>query len=242
MLAGDGKEVSDGEGLRVLGTEQPLTVGSVRRITLITAGVGSSALYPCDRRKGLLDVWADSWAVVAESDRVQWDYAPLERVGPLSFGMSVEEAGIAMEACGFTSDTASGVGKFGPFEHLRTRFRAAGAPFHRDAVTAYYVGPMGLTCIAVDALTGPQVTFDGIRLIGRPPSELSAELTAHAEKTGRQIQITTGGDIGSQELGMNPRAQRAGDVVLTRLVFGRPNDWANTMFDCIPADEMLSHY
>ncbi|MDX3538992.1 hypothetical protein PV721_32595 [Streptomyces sp. MB09-01] len=39
-----------------------------------------------------------------------------------------------------------------------------------------------------------------------------------------------------------PRAQRAGDVLLTRLVFGSPNDWANTMGDCIPADEMLSHH
>jgi hypothetical protein len=36
---------------------------------------------------------------------------------------------------------------------------------------------------------------------------------------------------------MYPRAQRAGDVLLTRLVFGRPNDWASTMYDCIPADE-----
>lgn len=62
------------------------------------------------------------------------------------------------------------------------------------------------------------------------------------EKTGRDIEVTTGGDIGSQEWGMNPRAQRAGDVVLTRLVFGRPNDWANTVFDCIPADEMLGHH
>ncbi|MFB6563571.1 hypothetical protein ACFCYH_32580 [Streptomyces sp. NPDC056400] len=41
---------------------------------------------------------------------------------------------------------------------------------------------------------------------------------------------------------MNPRARRAGDVVLTRLVFGRPNDWASTVFDCIPADAMLGHY
>ncbi|WP_406739093.1 hypothetical protein OG365_33270 [Streptomyces sp. NBC_00853] len=185
---------------------------------------------------------ADFWAVVAESDRVQWDYVPLERVGPLSFGMSVQEASAAMEACGFASDTPSDVGTFGPFEQLRTRFRAADAPFHRHAVTAYYVGPMGLTCITVDALAGPQVTFDGIRLVGRPPSELSAELIAHMEKTGRDIEVTTGGDIGSQEWGMNPRAQRAGDVVLTRLVFGRPNDWANTVFDCIPADEMLGHH
>ncbi|MFH9859770.1 hypothetical protein [Streptomyces sp. NPDC017202] len=186
-------------------------------------------------------MWPDPWAVVDECDRVQWDYSPLERVGPLRFGMSVHEATAAMEAYGFTSDTASDIGTFGPFRHLRTRSRAADTPFHRNAVTAYYVGPMGLTCIAVDALSGPQVTFDGIRLVGRPPSELSAELTAYLERTGRDIEITTEGDIGSQQLGMNPRAQRAGDVLLTRLVFGRPNDWACTMHDCVPADEWHVH-
>ena len=40
---------------------------------------------------------------------------------------------------------------------------------------------------------------------------------------------------------MIPRAQRAGDVLRTRLVFGRPDEWANTMFDCIPADEWRVH-
>ncbi|WP_189273038.1 hypothetical protein [Kitasatospora griseola] len=62
------------------------------------------------------------------------------------------------------------------------------------------------------------------------------------ESIGRNVEITPGGDIGSQELGIMPRAQRAGDVLLTRLVLGRPNDWAHTTSDCIPADEMLGHY
>ncbi|MFG3119402.1 hypothetical protein ACGF4C_34195 [Streptomyces sp. NPDC048197] len=186
-------------------------------------------------------MWPDPWPVVDESDRAQWDYAPLERVGPLRFGMSPQEATVAMEARGYTSGVLSKVGEFGPFEQMRTRFRAVGAPSYRDDVVAYYVGPMGLTCIAVDALSGPQVSWDGIRLIGRPPSELSADLSAYLERTGRDIEITTEGDIGSQQLGMNPRAQRAGDVLLTRLVFGRPNDWANTVFDCIPAEEWRMH-
>jgi hypothetical protein len=180
--------------------------------------------------------------VVAEADREQWDYAPLERVGPLRFGMSVEEAAGAMLTGGFTADTVSELGRFGPFKQLRTTFRAVDAPFYRVAVVAYFVGPMGLTCVAVDALAGPQVTLEGIRLVGRPPSELSDELTAYLSDAGRNVEITPGGDIGSQELGIMPRAQRAGDVLLTRLVLGRPNNWANTMSDCIPADEMLGHY
>lgn len=191
--------------------------------------------------KGLLDVWPDSWAVVAEADRKQWDYAPLERVGPLRFGMSVEEATSAMLTCGFTSDTVSELGNFGPFKQVRTRFRTADAPFYRADVVAYYVGPMGLTCVAVNARSGPQVTFDGMRLIGRPPSELSGELAAYLTNADRDVEITPGGDIGSQSLGIMPLAQRAGDVLLTRLVFGRPNDWAGTMSDCVPAEEMLGH-
>ncbi|MGW3209224.1 hypothetical protein [Streptomyces sp. NPDC001135] len=145
---------------------------------------------------------------MAESDREQWDYAPLERVGPLRFGMSVEEATSAMLTCGFMSDGVAELGEFGPFRQLRASFRAVD-PFYREDVVAYYAGPMGLTCIAVDALTGPQVTFEGIRLVGRPPSVLSGELTTYLESTGRTVEITPGGDIGSQDLGIMSRAQRA---------------------------------
>ncbi|MEV7886472.1 hypothetical protein ACWD3I_00925 [Streptomyces sp. NPDC002817] len=182
-------------------------------------------------------MWPDPWAVVAESDRAQWDYVPLERVGPLRFGMSPQEAAVAMEAGGYASDAATEITEFARLQQLRTRFRGVGTPPYGADVVAYYVDSMGLTCVAVDALSGPQVTFDGIRLVGRPPSELAAELTAYLEKTGRDLEFTTEGDVGSQELGMNPRAQRAGDVLLTRLVFGRPNDWAHTLYDCVPAEE-----
>ncbi|MFJ1927858.1 MULTISPECIES: hypothetical protein [unclassified Streptomyces] len=179
---------------------------------------------------------------MAEADRERWDYTPLERVGPLRFGMSVEEATGAMLTRGCTADAVVELGTFGPFKQLRTRFRRADAPWYHADVVTYYVGPMGLTCIAVDALSGPQVIYEGIRLVGRPPSELSDELTAHLLSTDRSVEITPGGDIGSQDLGIMPRVQRAGDVLLTRLVFGRPNDWANTMSDCVPADEMLGRY
>ncbi|MFI6174343.1 hypothetical protein ACIA8R_02250 [Nonomuraea sp. NPDC051191] len=182
-------------------------------------------------------MWPDLWTVVGEADRARWDFAPLERVGPLRFGMSPQEAIAAMEVRGFTSDAVSQVGKVGPFEQLRTRFRAADAPMYRVDVVAYYLGSKGLTCVVADALSGPQVSLDGIRLVGRLPSELSAELGAYLEGSGREASFTAEGDIGSEELGMIPRAQRAGDILLTRLVLGRPDDWANTMDDCIPADE-----
>ncbi|MFI7691652.1 hypothetical protein ACIBQ6_21470 [Nonomuraea sp. NPDC049655] len=181
------------------------------------------------------------WTAVGESDRAQWDYTPLERVGPLCFGMSLQESITAMEAQGYISEAVFQVGEVGPFEQLCTRFHAVDAPTYRADTVGYYVGPLGLTCISVDALSGPQVSFDGIRLVGRPPSELSAELSGYLEKTGREVRFTLEGDVGSEELGIYPRAQRAGDVLLTRLIFGRPNDWANTMFDCIPAEEWRIH-
>ncbi|GAA2213058.1 hypothetical protein GCM10009850_085200 [Nonomuraea monospora] len=142
-----------------------------------------------------------------------------------------------METQGYTFDDVPKVDEFGPFEQSRMEFRAMGAPAYRVSVVTYYVGSMGLICVTIDALSGPQVSLDGIRLIGRPPSELSAELITYLEKTGREVRFTPEGDVGSDELGMYPRAQRAGDVLLTRLVFGKPNDWAGTMYDLMPADE-----
>jgi len=115
--------------------------------------------------------------------------------------------------------------------------RETGTPSWRADVTAYYVDTIGLTCVTVSATSGPQVSLDGIRLIGRPPSELASELSAYLDRLGKNIEVAPWGDMGSSELGMLPQAQRAGDVLLTRGVFGKPNAWANTMFDCIPGEE-----
>ncbi|MEU7472118.1 hypothetical protein AB0A94_26970 [Streptomyces sp. NPDC044984] len=93
----------------------------------------------------------------------------------------------------------------------------------------------------MDARTGPQAVLDGIRLIGRRPSELAGEISAHLEGLGRTISITPEGEISSEDRGMLPRAQRAGDVLLTRAVFGRPNSCADTASDCVPADERVAH-
>ncbi|WP_406292185.1 hypothetical protein [Embleya sp. NBC_00896] len=69
--------------------------------------------------------------------------------------MSPQKATAAMSGRGFAS-AASACGRFGPFEQTRTRFRAAGAPASRVDVVAYFVDSIGLTCVVVDALTGPR--------------------------------------------------------------------------------------
>ncbi|WP_336116506.1 hypothetical protein [Streptomyces sp. PTD9-10] len=182
-------------------------------------------------------MWSDPWAVVAEADRVQWRYIPLESVGPLHFGMSLKEAVATMEGLGFTSEPVRVGGRFGPHGQSAVEFRTADRPAYQVDVVAYEVDTLGLTCITVDARSGPQVTLDGIRLIGQTPSKLDDELRGHLDTLGLDVVITPEGDVGSGALGILPRAQRAGDVLLTRAVFGRPNDWAYTMFDCIPAEE-----
>lgn len=175
--------------------------------------------------------------VVAESERVQWSYVPRESVGPLRFGMNAPEAIEVIGALGFASGRVELSGKVGPLKRDRVRFRRADAPQWETDVTVYFVEPLGATCIVVDALTGPQVTLDAMRLVGRKPSELSDELTAYLDGRGLDIEITTEGDVGSEPLGILPRAQRAGDVLLTRVVFGRHDGCANTLFDCVPAEE-----
>jgi hypothetical protein len=155
--------------------------------------------------------------------------------------MGLPEATAAMEAQGFTSG-ASPIDNFGPFGQVRAEFRRTKhASAGRVDAVAYFVDSIGLTCVTVDARTGPQVTVDGIELIGRRPPELASEIAAHLERTGKGLLYTPEGEITCEEWGMLPRAQRAGDVLLTRAVFGRPNSWAYTMRDCIPADEWKRH-
>lgn len=81
-----------------------------------------------------------------------------------------------------------------------TRFRAVGARPYRVDVVAYYVGPRGLTSITGNAFpTSGLSGWDPAD--GRPPAEHSGELCTYLEKTGRDIEITTEGDIRSQQLG-----------------------------------------
>ena len=92
----------------------------------------------------------------------------------------------------------------------------------------------------VDALTGPQLTLDGIRLIGRRPSELEAELVDYLPARGLDIHYMDSGEVGSGTLGLEPYPQRARDVLLTGAVLARPNARAGTADDATPLD-VLRH-
>ncbi|MEV0277213.1 hypothetical protein AB0I22_12615 [Streptomyces sp. NPDC050610] len=188
-------------------------------------------------------MYADLWTVVGDTDRDQWEYTPLTTVGPLQFGMSPSEAATRMTAAGFTGDLV----EMHPWNSQRSQHKAEfrktqeREPYQTD-VTAYYVEGVGLTCIVVDGLSGPQVSFDGMGLIGRIPSQLMNELGTYLAERDMGFTFTPQGDIANQELGFMPGVQRAGDMLLTRAVFANPDDRiVYTLDDVIPG-EVWGHH
>lgn len=157
--------------------------------------------------------------VLEETDRVQWNFIPFATVGPLRFGMSHEEVvgvlGGATPSVRFLSYESPG---------------PVWANFHEMAVTTYYREPAILSCVAVDALHGPQVTMDGIRLTGRVPSKLEDEFCQYAQSHGARVAYSQHGDLGADVFGLVLRTQRAGDVLLTRPVFVA-REWADGVAD-----------
>lgn len=174
------------------------------------------------------------WAVVDEADRVQWEMLPGEGVGPLRFGLSHDEVAAAVADLLSPLSTRGGYGD--PVES--SEFSLVGAPIG-SAVTTYYDAGR-LACVAVNALRGPQVTLDGLRLVGRVPSELEDAFTEYTSTKGHDLRYSQHADPGSETLGVVLRAQRAGDVVLSRPVLVAPA-WSELCCDVtegrIPSEE-----
>jgi hypothetical protein len=164
------------------------------------------------------------WRVLADADRERWDYLPSVGIGPLRFGMSPTEAAAVLPD--FTAVSTP--------ERAEFR-RAAPPPWSRGAVTAYF--GEGLYCVAIDAQSGPQVVLDGISLVGRAPSQVEAQLVERHTSLRYQPE----GDPVVEELGLMMRAQRVGDVVLTRPVLAVLGERARTLWDTVPGDELDVH-
>jgi hypothetical protein len=165
------------------------------------------------------------WVPLDESEREQWTFIPLTAVGPLRFGMTYDEAVAAL-------------GGIRPAPYLSRRR----AQFDEPTVTTYYNESKTLACVAIDAMHGPQVTMDGLRLTGRVPSELRQQFEDYVAAHGIGLFISSQADPGSEELGLVLRAQRAEDVLLTRPVFVA-GEWAYRCGDAsegpIPKEEWL---
>ncbi|MFF0483884.1 hypothetical protein [Streptomyces sp. NPDC004435] len=91
-----------------------------------------------------------------------------------------------------------------------------------------------LGCVAVDALTGPQVRLDAVPLTGCVPSEVEAWLV-HRTTRPESLTYSVAGDPVFADLGLALRSQRAGDVVLIRPLF-LLRDWLD-LWHSLPAEE-----
>jgi hypothetical protein len=172
---------------------------------------------------------------VAERD--EWSYSPAVGVGPLRFGMTIDEVVEAAEILGQTevSDCARDHAIFSPTWKIEVHRReVAPSP---PVVTAYVSQAVGLFCIAADAVHGPQVAYDGLPLVGRDLSELESDAIAYAEAMGVYLRYTPEGYAGPDDPGVLIRGQLVGQDVRSRPLFMVTRDGANTEWDSMPSEE-----
>jgi hypothetical protein len=78
------------------------------------------------------------------------------------------------------------------------------------AVSCYYDEDGSLGCIAVNALRGPQVVLNGLRLVRRVPSELKKDFDEYTAAYGHDLCYSQHADPGSQALGTMLRPSAPG--------------------------------
>ncbi|ANP56707.1 hypothetical protein AVL59_22810 [Streptomyces griseochromogenes] len=122
-------------------------------------------------------------------------------MGPLRFGMSPAEVASALQV----SEPQEQVG--GPY----------GQEDFADGVKVFYDAGK-LACIALDAVTGPQVLLAGFALAGREPEQAHQFLLDYAAEHGSCLLYTLDGSLSLTDLGLLLRSQEVGDVRLSRPV------------------------
>ncbi|MGW0970925.1 hypothetical protein [Streptomyces sp. NPDC002516] len=178
----------------------------------------------------------DSWDVLADSEREQWGFVPRQSVGPLNFGVDRHEAVTIMTGHGFAAEERE-IERWNPQRaQWRVEFRRSESDEHQPALKCYFVEGVGLTCVFVDGLRGPQVTCEGIRLIGRVAWELDAELEAGAVERGLSWWYCPTGYVCWSDFSFERGAQVAGDMLLSWASFGNPGELASGSWDMTPAE------
>ncbi|WP_371674905.1 hypothetical protein [Streptomyces sp. NBC_01276] len=176
-------------------------------------------------------------ADVGAAERDEWSYAPAVGVGPFRFGMTVSEVVEAAGILGRTevSDCPRQYSVFSPTSKIEIhRPEVAPSP---PAATAYVSEAAGLFCIAADAVQGPQVSYDGLPLVGRDLAELESDAIAYAEANDVQFRITPEGYAAPDDSGIVMRAQMVGEALRSRPLFMVPRDGAWTEWDSLPSEE-----
>ncbi|MEV0097311.1 hypothetical protein [Streptomyces sp. NPDC050738] len=160
-----------------------------------------------------------SWPITAEQDRQRWEWTPLERVGPLRFGMGPQQVAAALGG----ELPAARNGHFphywycknGPWSLNEDRFDEAGLTAHYW----YREGHPTLGAVTVHGRTGPQIAFDGIDLIGHTVTTIDATLIQRAENDEFGLVYGCSGNLGPDGTNMFVRATRAGDTVVSEARF-----------------------
>ncbi|SHL17946.1 hypothetical protein [Actinacidiphila paucisporea] len=120
-------------------------------------------------------------------------------MGPLQFGMSPAEVARALLA----PEAQERVG--GPY---------AQEDF-ADGLKAFYDAGK-LACVALDAVTGPQVFLSGFPLAGSDPEQGQQFLLDHAAEHGNCLLYTPDDSLSLTDLGVLLRSQQVGAARLTR--------------------------
>ncbi|MFD8375348.1 hypothetical protein ACFV2Z_31960 [Streptomyces sp. NPDC059688] len=92
-----------------------------------------------------------------------------------------------------------------------------------DGVSVFYDAGK-LACIALDAVTGPQVLLAGFALAGRDPQQAHQFLLDYAAEHGGCLLYTVDGSLALTDLGVLLRSQDVGGVRMTRPLFVK-EDW-----------------
>ncbi|MFJ8443575.1 hypothetical protein [Kitasatospora griseola] len=149
------------------------------------------------------------WKPDAEWDR--WAVDPLVGVGPLRFGMAADEV---QEAIGAP-------GPVGAVDEMR----APWWKFHDAAgVSVIYDLGFRLVGVAVDAISGPQLHFAGIPLVGRPLTEVEADLTRRADERDLGLLYDSEDEFGPQDAHLYVLPVQAGDRTISGVRLFEP-DW-----------------
>ncbi|MET9694276.1 hypothetical protein ABZY81_38655 [Streptomyces sp. NPDC006514] len=161
-----------------------------------------------------------TWPVRDEQQRQHWDWTPLESVGPLRFGMKPQEVAAALSE---EPTTRHGRYPFGTSWEGLGQWILGEDRFDRVGVTAHYSSgynwPPTLGAVTIHGRTGPQVEFEGIRLIGMKVSAVDTALIQHIEERDLGLVVGCGGDLGVDGLNMYVRGSRAGDTVVSEARF-----------------------
>ncbi|QLJ06581.1 hypothetical protein HZZ00_31855 [Streptomyces sp. NEAU-sy36] len=163
------------------------------------------------------------WRIAREEERAEWAFTPYVGVGPLHFGMTLEEiTHVLGEGPAVSSYSHHGEGQQLDY-----------ADFTESGIRAlFHDGRLG--CVAADALTGPQVRLDAVPLTGCAPSQVEDWLVHRPTRPGG-LAYSVAGDPVFADLGLAIRSQRAGDIVLTRPLF-LLHDWLD-LWHALPSEE-----